>query len=110
MFSLKRDKEERRRERIIAHLIEAYSNLEKASNRQQDNEMMSKVETSLAAICLLGSKQAANSATKFMKDSSSSSGGDVKPLLSVLRADLRKELGLEVYDMDIPIFRFQKTG
>ncbi len=59
-FALRRDKEERRRERIVSHLIEAYRNLEDAAGRNPlPEEKKRRVESSLGAIFLFGSKDAA---------------------------------------------------
>jgi hypothetical protein len=46
---LRKDKEERRRERVVAHLIEAYRNLENAAGRDVlSDEQKDRVETSVA--------------------------------------------------------------
>jgi hypothetical protein len=111
VFALRKDREERRRERMVAHLIEAYRNLEDASGRGAlSDEQKSRLESSIAAIFLLGSTVTASEASRFIADMASASGGDVKPLLKALRNELRSELGLESHDVDIPIFRMSDDG
>ena len=66
-FSLRKDREERRRERIISHLIEAYKNIVNASCRTPLSESEeAKLETSIAAILLFGSKPVVLEAEKFV--------------------------------------------
>ena len=104
-FGLRRDKEERRRERVVSHLIEAYRNLENASGRDElTNEQKDKLESSVAAIFLLGSKEAAEEASKLAKDVASGLG-NMNALLKVMRNNLRTELGLEQHDVDALFLR-----
>ena len=104
-FGLRRDKEERRRERVIAHLIEAYRNLESAAGRENlSDEQKDRLETSVAAIFLLGSKEAAEKARLLAEDTAAGLG-DMAPLLKVMRSDLRKELGLEQHEVDALFLR-----
>jgi 2-oxoglutarate dehydrogenase complex dehydrogenase (E1) component-like enzyme len=106
-FALRQDKEARRRERIVAHLIEAYRNLEHAAQRDpMSTEAKQRVESSLAAIFLLGSKESANAAKQFA-ESMSAGHGDLVELLKTLRRDLRQELGLEQHDVSPAFLRFQ---
>ena len=110
-LAMRKDREERRRERITSHLTEAYANLESAAGRDHlTQDQKRRFESSIAAIFLFGSKNAANEAYKFTSGVASQTGGDVKPLLKVLRNELRKELGLETHDIDIPIFRMSENG
>ena len=105
-FSLKRDQEERRRERIIAHLIEAYRNIENSACRSQRTpEMTERLESSIAEIFLLGSKKSAEEANKLAKEFASGAG-DMTDLLKSLRYDLRCELGLETDEMELLFIRF----
>ena len=104
---LHKDKEERRRERIVAHLIEAYRNLETAACRQtKSKEQMDKIESSTAAIFLFGTKEAAEKTTKFGHDLENGQAS-LNELLKVLRKDLRNELGLEQHNVDTKFIRFE---
>ena len=103
---LLKDKEERRRERIVAHLIEAYRNLEHSVYRgKMTEEMEAKFESSLGSIFLFGSKEAADEANKLAEDVAAGSGGLIS-MLKILRRDLRLELGLEQHDVELKFLRF----
>jgi phosphate/sulfate permease len=105
-LGLRRDQEERRRERIIARLIEAYRNIENAAGRlQRTPEMTERLESSLGAIFLLGSNNAAKEANKLAK-AAARNEGDMTALLQVLRQDLRSELGLTADDVELLFLRF----
>jgi len=111
-FSLKgdlqKDKEERRRERIVAHLIEAYRNLENAAGRDPlPDDKKDRLETSIAAIFLFGSKEAANEANKLAVDVAAGTGNMIS-ILKIMRRDLRKELGLEQHDVELKFLRFHR--
>ncbi len=104
-FGLRRDKEERRRERVVAHLIEAYRNLENAAGRQKlSDEQKDRLETSVAAVFLLGSTKAAIEA-RTLAEETASGMGNMTALLKVMRNDLRKELGLEQHNVDALFMR-----
>ncbi|MCL6284504.1 hypothetical protein M3P21_13295 [Ruegeria sp. 2012CJ41-6] len=105
-LALRRDKEERRRERIISHLIEAYKNLEDATGRKPlPEEKKWRVESSLGAIFLFGSKEAADEAKRLTIEVAVGSG-DMLSLLIILRRDLRNELGLEAHEVEPNFLRF----
>ncbi|MCP5038693.1 MAG: hypothetical protein GY945_13960, partial [Rhodobacteraceae bacterium] len=105
VFGLRRDKEERRRERVVAHLIEAYRNLENVAGRDNlTGEQKDRLETSVAAIFLLGSKAAAEAANLLAKEVADGNG-NMKHLLKIMRSDLRKELGLPQHDVDTLFLR-----
>ncbi len=105
-FGLKRDQEERRRERVIAHLIEAYRNIENSAGRSELTlEMTAKLESSIAAIFLLGSTASAKEANKLAVGGNSINGGDLTALLKSMRRDLRSELGLDTDDIELVFLR-----
>jgi len=107
-FGLRRDKEERRRERVVAHLIDAYRNLENAAGRDPlTNEQKVRIESSIAAIFLLGSKDAAAQARKLAEDTAGGIG-DMSPVLKTMRKDLRNKLGLERHDVDALFLRMRR--
>ncbi|PCH96271.1 MAG: hypothetical protein COB84_05060 [Rhodobacteraceae bacterium] len=102
-FALRKDREERRRERIVSHLIEAYRNIEFASSRKPLTEdEKTRVETSVAAIFLFGSKKAVNDAEDFVHSM------DAENLLRTLRNELRNELDLEPHDVKLLHLRFNR--
>ncbi|WBL33465.1 hypothetical protein O5O51_01775 [Sinirhodobacter sp. HNIBRBA609] len=108
-FALRQDKVARRRERVVAHLIEAYRNLENAAGREPMTEdHKTRVESSIAATFLLGSKSAAIEAKKLAEDTARGSGSMV-PLLKQMRSDLREELGLEQHDVEPQFLRFWRN-
>lgn len=107
LFSLRQDREARRRERIVSHSIDAYRNLESSVGQEElTPDQKSRFESSIAAIFLLGSKKSAKAASDFTIGVVSGDGGKLKSLLMALRSDLRRELGLEAHELEIPIFRF----
>lgn len=94
---------------MISHLIEAYRNIENAACRlHRTQEMTEKLETSIAAIFLLGSKKSAVEANKLAKQVASGTG-NMTNLLKSLRYDLRRELGLETDDIELLFLRFADT-
>lgn len=106
LLSLRRDREERRRERIIAHLIEAYRNLENAAGRDElTEEQKDRLESSIAAIFLLGTLDACKAADKLTVDVANG-GGNMNELLAIMRSDLRKELGLSAVNGAPRFLRF----
>jgi len=101
----RRDLTERRRERYISHLIEAYRNLEDAAGRQVlTDKQKDRIESSVAAVFLFGSGEAAKEA-KLLSEKTAAGQGSMLPLLKVIRNDLRKELGLEKHDVSPLILR-----
>ncbi len=108
-FALKQDKEARRRDRTVSHLMEAYRNIEDAVERRQlTDEQLERLETSIAATFLMGSKDAAQKA-KDMSIDSEEAKVDMLPLLQQLRKDLRRELGLESHDVEIKFLRLPRN-
>jgi len=100
LFALKKDREQRRREKIVSHLIEAYRNFEKVAQRSDyDPNLKDFLETSVASVFLFGSEEATKATSDFCNNLREGCG-DVVPLLQILRKDLRRELGLQ--DFDVP--------
>ncbi len=102
---LTKNRDERKRKDDIrtAYLIDAWKNIEKASNLEgrsdeHINSAYDKLEDSIASVILLGSKHEAELAMQLAVDMSKGPGADSTPLLNGLRGSLRAELGLEVLD------------
>jgi len=104
----RKDKGDWRRERVVAHLIESYRNIEIASHRKKRTpEMTQNLESSIATIFLLGSASAASEVHK-LGTGIASGDGNIIPLLQALRRDIRGELGLDTDESDLLSFRFDR--
>ncbi|WP_375264332.1 hypothetical protein [Planktotalea sp.] len=109
VFALRKDKEERRRDRLVAHLLEAYRNIEDAVGRDEiADDQLERLEKSIAATFLLGSKAAAEEAARITVNLKANRL-EMLPLLLQLRKDLRHELGLERHDAEIRFLRLPRN-
>lgn len=89
-----RDSINKRREKRIEYLINAYRNLAKAVHHPRVYEISDLVESALSDIQLFGTEEQIQKALIFMKEFTSSEGADLEDLLNSLRVDLRRELKL----------------
>ena len=107
-FNVYRDNKNKRRDIRIQYLLDAYRRLEGASNRPEaDKETQDSFESAVADIQLLGKKDQIDSLMHFLHEFNNG-GTSINPLLELLRAHLRDELGLKNDVQGIRIFRFEK--
>lgn len=108
-LSVSKDQKVKQRDMRIQFLLEAYRRLEAAANRPESGkEEQDKFESALADIQLLGTKTQIDELMRFLEQWNSSGGNaSINPLLELLRAHLREELGLEKEIQGIKIFRFE---
>jgi hypothetical protein len=108
-FSVHRDRHNKRREMIVAYLLEAYRRLESAANREvMTGEQKTAFESAVADIQLLGSHAEISTTTKYLQAHAINGGALIDEVLNLLRKDLRRELGLEPVDTKPIIFRFDR--
>jgi hypothetical protein len=103
-----RDRANKRRELIVEYLIQAYRRLESCSNRAGGPYDFGELESAIADIQLLGSPEQVRIAQQFAEEFAARSSASVDELLSVLRQDLRAELGLKAVPKAVKYLRVIK--
>jgi len=98
----------RRSDKRVDYLIEAYRNLESSANRKQTDDIRDKVEKAIADVHLFGTEEQIQLANKFSKDISEKGEGSYHELLLQLREDLRIELKLSKTTREINYLRFSR--
>ena len=108
-FNLKRDTLAKRRDLRIQYLLNAYRRLEDTANRPLDSLPDAKraFESAVADIQLLGTREQIEALLKYMNQFTKEGGGNIDPVLKLLRDDLREELSLEKDVPQIHQFRFK---
>ncbi|KAA6340197.1 hypothetical protein EZS27_011916 [termite gut metagenome] len=109
IFDKHRDNLNKKKEIRINFLINAWRLLESASN-QENNALVHNTEIAIADIQLFGSKRQIELAQKIAIDMATSKQADTLDLLKNLRADLRKELKLEVVPDNFKFLRIKKNS
>jgi len=94
-LSMNRDQENKRCELRIQYLLEAYRRLENSSNRRDLSAYARDLESALADIQLLGSKDQVQLAHEFAVSMAKNQAGSLDPLVANIRSELRRELPLE---------------
>lgn len=91
--------DQRRSEKRIDTLIEAFRKLDQASNRRIGNDEIGRmVESAISDVILLGNEDEVRAAIQFANEFARDGSADLTKLLRVLRASLRRELDLEQID------------
>lgn len=98
----------RKLELRIEHLIRAYRALERASFSGKDSDKK-EFEEAIADVYLFGSGRQIEEVNRITKELEKTGNVSVKPLLILLRKELRHELGMKKSNDvdDINIFRFK---
>ena len=108
-FTSKRDIQNKRREIIIQHLIDAYHTLACDFANRSANSMPGgwekKIEDVIAYIQLFGSKQQIELTKKMANDLSINGQCKLDDLINALRRDLRHELKLPAVDGNVQWLR-----
>lgn len=107
--NLRRDTLVKRRDLRVQYLLDAYRRLENASGRSLEDMPVAKraFESAVADIQLLGTRSQIEALLAYLNQHVRDGGGNVDPLLKLIRDDLRRELNLEE---DVPLihqFRFK---
>ncbi|MEL7467891.1 MAG: hypothetical protein AAFN27_05535 [Pseudomonadota bacterium] len=95
LFGLHQDRIARRREKITAHLVDAYLKIEKQTSRSDNDTDTETLEAAFAEIFLFGDSKAVELAKVAIQNIESKRTTDLKLLLFHMRAQLREELRLE---------------
>ena len=108
-LTVRRDTLAKRRDLRVQYLLDAYRRLEDAANRPLDSlpEAKRAFESAVADIQLLGTSEQIDALLKYLNQLTKEGGGNVDPVLKLLRDDLRKELSLEKDVAQIHQFRFK---
>lgn len=104
-LSMNRDQENKRHDMRIRYLLEAYRRLENAANRPDLSDYARDVESALADIQLLGSQKQVQLAHEFAVSMAKDSTALLDPLVTDIRAELRRELRLTTLPERIVVFR-----
>lgn len=97
LFSKKRDSENKKKEIITTYLINAFRQIDDATNRKDSIKLLN-LESAIADIQLFGSVNQIKMAQKIADDVKNNGTAECLELLNELRKDLRQELGLEKAD------------
>jgi hypothetical protein len=106
-LSMNRDQENKRRDLRIQYLLEAYRRLEKASNRRDLSAYAQDLESALADIQLLGSRDQVQLDHEFSVSMAKDQTASLDPLVANIRSELRRDLGLELLPDRIVVFRHE---
>lgn len=104
-LSMNRDQENKRRELRVQYLLEAYRRLENSSNRRDLSAYARDLESALADIQLLGTKDQVQLAHEFAVSMAKDQTASLDPLVANIRSELRRELGLDSLTNSIVVFR-----
>jgi len=93
-LAMRRDRAAKRRELRVQFLVDAYRRLESVSNRPFRAETGKVLESAIADIQLFGTPNQVRLAQEFAAGYARNHTHPIKQLLTDLRNDLRRELGL----------------
>jgi len=120
LLTSRRDRLNKRRDKRIDYLIQAYRRFESCAHRQwsEDNKVaaaevaavMSELESAVADIQLFGSSLQVKLAQDFSRQFAGQRGASFDKLLDDLRSDLRAELDLEAVPQGILHLRWKRTN
>lgn len=103
----RRDRNNKKREKVIEHLITSYKVLTDIPHRDHTNnrQAMDRLEDAITNIQLFGTKEQIRLAKEIVLEFTEKNVMDIGILTKNLRKELRKELGLEEIDEEILYFR-----
>lgn len=106
-LNVRRDTIAKRRDLRLQYLVEAYRKLEDTAGRGNGSpESKRAFESVVADIQLLGTRAQIDALLLFLTQFAQNTGGNIDPVLKLLRDDLRKELHLELDVAVVHQFRF----
>ena len=91
-LSVRRDRATKRRDLIVQHLIDAYRQLAKATNRVELDLHLAHLDAAIVDIQLFGNAEQIAAAQAFARQLADHQVADLGNLLSSLRNELRQEL------------------
>lgn len=97
-FAAWRDRENKRREQRVNHLVGAFRSLSKANHHPRLYEIAEEVEQAVSDIQFLGNEEQTLAAQEFARQLGAKQTADLDPVLFSLRKELRRELGRVPYD------------
>ena len=107
-WSASRDLANERRKLRISYLLEAYRRLEASANRPVGTpEQKAAFESAVADIQLLGTNDQIETTLQYVTKHAQDGGAIIDPVLEILRADLRQEMGLRGGAPRVHVFRFK---
>lgn len=107
-LNLRRDRRAKQRDLRIQYLIDSWVAIESVANRPfSERQYPEKLEQAIAKIQLFGTSNQIKLAQNFAHEFASKGAADLDQLLSDLRQELRKELGLDEVQDRIVHLRWQ---
>ncbi len=106
-LSIKRDRENKKRDLTVSYLIEAYRRIERSANRPKTFANDLELESAIADIQLFGTPHQAKLAERFAFEIAENSNAKTDDLLIDLRKELRRELNLEPVAPEITYLRIE---
>jgi hypothetical protein len=95
LFTVHRDRENRRREQRLGYLVAAFRALAKANHHPRLYEVSDEVEQAVADLQVFGTPEQVRLAQKFAQDLGTTQHAELDDLLNELRNSLRREIGRE---------------
>jgi hypothetical protein len=101
LFSIYRDRENKRREQRIGYLVSVFRALSKANHRPRLHEIADEVEQAVSDLQVFGTPEQVRLAREFATDLGTKQEADMDTLLNELRDSLRQELGRKPVDSNM---------
>lgn len=106
-LNLKHSRDDKRRELVTNHLIQAYRILtQEIGRRESSKSSMTKLENLLSEIQLFGSPTQVEIARNIASETANKGVSEIDPLIENMRDSLRLELGLDKIDGNTIWLRF----
>jgi hypothetical protein len=110
LFTVHRDRENKRREQRIGYLVSVFRALSKANHHPRLYEVADDVEQAVIDLQLFGTPEQVRLAKKFATELSTEQGAAMDELLNELRDSLRSELGREPVAGNVVWLRIHRKG
>jgi len=110
LFSVHRDRENKRREQRIGYLVSVFRSLSKANHHPQLHEIADEREQAVVDIQLFGTPEQVRLAREFATDLAAKQEADMDTLLNELRDSLRRELGRKPVEGNVVWLKVRKRN
>ncbi|KXF79201.1 hypothetical protein ATN84_05605 [Paramesorhizobium deserti] len=107
LFTSKRERENKRRELIVKHLLEIHDAIAVLSFVEPKDEVQA-IERAVDRIQLFGDPELLRLTKKFCDDIKSARQSNTNELIKHVRSQIRRELGLAPISSDLEILRFHE--